>query len=66
MTTAEISRLQTTFRDRAAAAKAEGNTEARIAWEQAAALLIDAEGKSITASFERSQRRRKLGLRLTR
>lgn len=58
MTTAEISALSSEFQRRADTAKLEGNTEARIAWEQAAALLLHAEGNAIIAAFDRSQRRR--------
>jgi len=53
MTTAEVQALEKEFRRRAAADPAADTT-----WRLAAALLIRAESDSITASFDRSRRRR--------
>lgn len=63
MTTAEVTTLEAEFRRRG-----KEDPENDTVWRLASALLIAAEGKSITASFDRGRKRtnRKLGLRLTR
>lgn len=66
MTTAQVHNLEAEFLRRSRAEKAAGDDLAASTWGLAAALLIQAESDSIIASFERSQKRRKLGLRLTR
>jgi hypothetical protein len=63
MTTAEVTKLESEFRQRGAA-----DPTADSVWRLAAALLIDAESRSLTASMNRNRKRRnaKLGLRLNR
>lgn len=63
MTTAEVTKLESEFRQRGAA-----DPTADSVWRLAAALLLDAESRSLTTSIIRSRKRRnaKLGLRLSR
>lgn len=58
MTTTEAMQLEADFRERQAIAQREGDQRAEYLWEVAADLVRAAEAASITASFDRSRKRR--------
>ena len=57
MTTAEVSKLLTTFKARITAAQFEGDTTAERIWKEAYQSLEDAEAASLVGSHQRSLRR---------
>lgn len=59
MTTTEAMQLEADFRERHAIAQREGDQRAEYLWELAADLVRAAEAASITASFNRSRKRRR-------